>query len=294
MKFFAKLGKCLQAAFRIKPTVVSEDPFEKGILRLPTQMRTIVSSSASGFYKGDCWFGVPANASYHFSTLEGVSTNSSGFYFLLGQGSSGLVEAFCSSGKCGVVKRLVIGASSYYNGEGLDYRAVVETLSLHSFPQLYQLELGAWVLFSNSHAMYGKLGNLSGLLGRCPSLQVLELNGHFDLTEKLNHKTLKALRIQIDDPVTAVNGGEISQSSLTNLLSGEMPNLEELDIDLSIFAPSITYSLPKSLFEGERLQSLRSLKLRGNFDPMLQAYIDSSPLARRVSISFEQTNEEQS
>jgi hypothetical protein len=189
------------------------------------------------------------------------------FYFYLGANQYNLIESFTKSHYAKYVESLAIGDSSYGNGAGRDYSQIVKILAQGSFPGISILRLGVWELFSNSHCLYGTLGDISDLCRAMPNLEELWLYGSFSLLKPPVLKNLKKLYIELDDPITGINGGYISNETLCHLLSGHYPLLEELSAYLEIEdeEPRHEYTFPDAFLTGTSVPTLKKIEFTGNF-----------------------------
>lgn len=179
------------------------------------------------------------------------------------------------------------GASESPPSLSMDYREAVSILSKALYPRLKTLTLGGWWLFSNSHCGFGKLGNVADMIKGCPELMDLELCGNFELNGYSGHPGLEKLRIQANDMTTCINGGEISQETLDNLLSGDYPRLRELELDLEMCDNGIQYRLPDRFLTGEGVPLLNNFQTVGHYsDEETARQLSSAMAAREVYVVY--------
>ncbi|MBC8404850.1 MAG: hypothetical protein H8E15_06470 [Planctomycetes bacterium] len=231
-----------------------------------------------------CFFGVPQDESYGWTVLEAVPDEVRGFYFYLGGEAEQLLTDFSTSPYPAELEVLAIGNSSFSIGKSLDYRGLIQGIGDAEFPNLRQLELGVWELFSNSHCMYGKLGDVTRILRNSPKVEVLGLYGSFGIAEALSFACLKNLTILLEDNTTGVNGGFIEQPTLSNLLDSEFPHLEEAYIDLICEDDDYGYKFSEAFLNGANLPKLKRLEIAGGFADQEKERLLASPLGKRAGL----------
>lgn len=190
---------------------------------------------------------------------------------LLGPHCTDFVAALAASKVRETIEHLSIGWSHdlYGKDDGpLDLSGVSDALSRSTWPRLKHVSLGCFELLYNGHAAYGKLGNITRLLEGMPALAALDLWGNFQLDQPLHHGALISLNVQLDDPVTGMNGGPIAPATLENLLRSDLPALETISLDLECSNGSgpetcedITFAPAESWLSGRRWPNLRELDL---------------------------------
>jgi len=230
---------------------------------------------------GDIYFGVPQSEFFGWAALEKLPAEVSGFSFYLGSDCAGLIEAFTKSDFTSQVERLSIGDCSYALGSGRDYENISRILANADYPNLRTFELGVWELFSNSHGLYGKIGNVTKLLRKMPNLESLSLYGAFQLDDILTFQRLKSLTVTLDDYTTCVNGGFISQKSLDNVLSSDYPELHEAFIDLECEENDQEYTIPEVFLSGLNVPNLQKIEFTGGYKGGESEIVENSPLGKR-------------
>lgn len=259
--------------------------FEKTVFELPKNQRCIQRDPGTwNLNLKHCYFGVPSEPFFGWVELTRLPDEITGFHFYLGASQINLMGAFVESIYPKSIERLSVGNSSYDLGEGYDYSKLVDILSKAYFPKLKSLHLGVWELFCNAHCAYGKLGNISKLLSGMPNLDELCLYGNFELTESIELERLEYLEVQLDDSITGINGGRISNKTLNYLLSSEFPSLTEQFIDLDIDDNTYEYRLPDTFLKGENVPKLSKIEIVGKFVEGEKERILNSPLAKEREI----------
>lgn len=257
--------------------------FQKQFLALPENHRSFQGRSGQfqNWPEGDCFFGVPGDELYGRQVLETIPDGTNSFHFYLGADAIDLMKAFVNSNYPSSLEYLAIGNSCYNFGSGFDYAAITQTLSEAVYPKLKSFEFGVWQLFSNSHAGYGKLGELSGLLKTMSQVEALALYGHFTLNNTIDMPHLRQLQIVMDDPVTGMNGGNISPETFSNFLMSSFPNLKTAYIDLENEDSEHEYQFPADFFSGQTCPSLEKLEILGNFSQGQRDLLHQSELCKR-------------
>ncbi|NQU47481.1 MAG: hypothetical protein HQ519_02440 [Planctomycetes bacterium] len=231
-----------------------------------------------------CFFGVPQDESYGWTVLQAVPDEVRGFYFYLGGEPEELLSDFSASQYPAKLEILAIGNSSFSRGKSLDYRALIQAIGVARFPKLRQLELGVWELFSNSHCMYGELGDVTKILSNSPMVEVLGLYGSFGITDALNFACLRDLTVTLEDDTTGVNGGFIEQTTLSHLLNSEFPNLEEAFLDLICEDDEYGYKFPETFLTGANLPKLKKLEICGGFAAQEKERLLASALGKKAGL----------
>ena len=262
------------------------DDFEKAVLRIASDWRSVQkgpSSYAGSGGAGACYLGVPPDEAAGRERFDAIS-NCSEFHFYLGSDEPELIQAFCDSAFAGKVAVLSIGNSSYaYNsGKGFDYSSITAILKESSLPQLRVLNLGVWELFHNAHAMYGRLGDITGLSVAMPRLERLGLYGHFELNGPETFERLERLETLMCDPVTgSVVEDAISNHSLNQLLESSFPMLRQASIDIEA-DEVLTYSLPESMTSGAFAPQIEKLDLCAQIDASSVTALRQGVLAKKL------------
>jgi len=265
--------------------------FEEIIKKLPENERCFQGNSGKhvNWQLGECFFGIPPYELYGREPLNSIPKSAVGFHFYLGADSAKILSAFCSSVYSNNVECLAVGDSSYASQNGRnyyqrDYEQVIKVLEDKYFPKLRFLSLGIWQLFSNSHSLYGVLGDITQLLKNNSHIEELTLGGNFTLAERVEFTNLKELTINLDDPITGINGGYISQDTLENLLSSNFPNLEVAWIDLDCEDNEYEYVIPDIFLSAKNVPKLKQCEFNGGFKAGSQRKIIMSNLASQTSI----------
>lgn len=231
----------------------------------------------------DCFLGVPPDELYGRKALIELPEKVLGLHFCLGSDCEDAIRAFAASPVPQQLERFSIGDSSYVLGKGRNYSKVTEILAEIEFPNLKIFEYGAWQLFSNAHSLLGSLGDVTGLLNRMPNLEGLSLSGCFELSRPLAFPRLKNFDVELADCVTGINGGFISQVTLSHLLCSDYPALEDFFLDLDCDDNPYGYQFPEQFLQGTRLPMLRQLEITGGFLAGEKEQLLVSPLGKRAA-----------
>lgn len=262
--------------------------FEKEISKIAIDKRCIQSDEGKFCTSrvGACFFGVPTDELYGRIPLHSIPDNVAAIHFLMGSDQQQLVAAFAHSHYCKTVDTLTIGSSSYSREFPLDYSAAIAALRDAVCPQLKRLSVGEWVLFANEHCAYGRLGNITPVLQQLSHIEVLEIWGNFEITEAINFPNLKDLSVILNDSITYINGGLISNATLSILMSCCYPNLEEIFFDLECDEDDSGYTFSDIFLAGENLPKLRRLEITGGFATGEKENLIASPLYKKVKTKF--------
>jgi hypothetical protein len=225
------------------------ETFDEMVSRIPPDQRSVGD--------GHCYFGAPADRMRGLTALDAMPPRPVEVSFLGGGEQADLVRAFTESPYAAMVESINLGNSSYYLGRQLDYTAGVAALLDAHLPRVRRLALGVWDLFCNAHSIYGRLGDISRAPSAAPSLEVLELNGHFTLTGPLDLPTVRTLSVNLGDYVIGPDMPPLHQETVTHLLSSRMPAVEEIWLLLQNFAGGpYRYRLPAGFLDGAVAPSL--------------------------------------
>jgi len=235
---------------------------------------------------GTCFLGVPSDDLYGREPLEKIPEYVPVWHFLLGSDQQELVAAFAHSDHCKTVRYLSVGSSSYSRNFPLDYSNAIATLKEADCPNLKHLSLGVWHLFANEHCAYGQLGDITPVLNNLSQMEDLEIYGNFEVTELISFQYLKELTVTLNDNITYLNAGPISNSTLSNLLSGTFPNLEEIFLDLDCDKNDSDYTFPGVFLDGNNLPKLTTLEITGGFYEGEKEKLIESPLYKRMEVVF--------
>ena len=259
--------------------------FQEAALSLPSAHRCIQSSPGIwGLPLGHCFFGVPQDGSFGWTVLNGIPEDLKGVHFYLGGECVELVAGFARSDCPRSVEQLSLGNSSFALGKGLDYSWLVKELSSASFPNLRLLDLGVWELFSNSHCMFGRLGDVTSVLQSSPKVERLGLYGSFELSEPVRFGSLRDLTVTLEDHTTGSNGGFLSHSTFTKLLESDYPDLEEAFLNLECEDDDFGYRFSEKFLEGEELPRLKKLEITGGFLEGERERLLASPIGTRSGV----------
>ena len=259
--------------------------FTEAVLALPEGMRCM--QTAPGAWKlplADCFFGTPADKFYGWETLTILPPEVNGFNFYLGSECTDLIEAYINSHYPEITERLMIGNSSFGLGKGRNYADLVEIMAGGNFPNLKHFELGVWTLFHNAHCLYGKLGDVTELLQKMPALTKLELCGAFKLAKSPVFPMLEDFTVTLDDYVTGVSGGDISQSTFHYLINSDLPAVEEIFFDLECADGEVAYQFTDKFLSGEGLPVLKIIEITGRFSAGEKEKLLKSPLGQRPDL----------
>ena len=225
--------------------------FHWAALAVPAEHRCL--QTAPGPWRlplGHIFFGVPQDDSLGWTTLDQIPADLKGVHFYLGRECVELVGAFARSDAPRTVQRLSLGNSSFAIGRGLDYAAAVRRLGAAHYPELRSLDLGVWELFSNTHCLFGRLGDVTGVLRNSPRLERLGLFGSFELTGPLRLESLRDLSLRLEDPTTGANGGFPGHATLAHLLESDLPRLEQAFLDLECEDDESATASPRASWPG--------------------------------------------
>ncbi len=262
--------------------------FDRVFLNLPNDIRCHEQgiNDNTGKEYNFCVFGVPSKPWAGRKRILKIPDEVNEFHFLMGQGGYDLIFEFAHSNYVNKVEVLCIGDSCYTNNSGVDYRDITGAIEKVTFPKLKSLSLGIWELYSNSHCMYGKIGNVTRLLQNNHMIIELDLGGHFELDDNINLDKLTNLSVQLDDQVTGINGGLISQNTLNHLLGSFYPALECLYLDLRCDDENNKnesgYICPDDFLSGKNFPSLKACYIGGGFAKGQKYLLLNSVLTSKV------------
>jgi len=253
-------------------------------MELPKNQWFLSAKKNNGTIPYGCKLG--ANASFRLEeSFTSLPKNLKSFSFYFGPESLALIEAFIETDYVPKLECLSVGNSSWELGSGRDYSKLVIELSKKKYPSLEVLYLGIWELFHNAHAGYGYLGNITDLMSNMRHLKTAYIFGNFELDRVLELNQLEKLYIKLDDEVTGMNGGHITQNTLDLLLASHFPQLKELVLDLDVDWDDednwAIYSMPETLLDGDVFPKLKSLTVIGNYSKgQLNKLLDSQLIKR--------------
>ena len=255
---------------------------------VPVEQRCYQFRSASFWNRAlaDCFFGVPPDSLYGRHPLTSIPSGATGFHFYCGADQHALIDSFIESDLAESTTSLHVGSSCFDFGNGLDYRGLTASLMQADFPRLETLELGVWQLFSNSHCVYGRVGNIDTLGTRMPALKHLYLYGHCELRTRLSLPHLETLHVVVDDPAAGINGGPLDSLTVSNILSSSFPNLRKLFVDLEIDEDDVSYSVPDVMMTDDVFPRLTAFELVGNFHAGERQRLMNSAMLRNKHIKL--------
>lgn len=207
--------------------------FYQELLKLPKSIRQMGKKCIVGIEIKDLIYTNLIDKT-EISTADSSTNEIKEFSIFLGSDAENIIQAFVDSDFSKNLEVLQIGVNSENTGHPLDYRKIAKILSEAAFPNLHTFSFGEWLLISNSHCLYGKLGDITQILSNMPKLNYLKLGGQFELNSPIILNHLTELIVNLDDPMTAGNGGYISQDTLNNLLNSKFPKLETVWLDLDL------------------------------------------------------------
>lgn len=238
--------------------------FHKEIMKLPKNIRRIDNNSI---------FGIKNKSSDSDVLPDRIEE----LCLYLGSNSEFIIQELVKTDYTRDIEKLVIGDSSDSQNYGRDYRRIANILSQTYFPNIKVFEFGIWELLCNEHCIYGKLGDITTILQNMPNLEVVKLCGSFNLRKPIQLKKLKHIVVKLDDDMTGVNGGCISQETFGNLLNSSFPCLTHawLDLDLEFiqgddceeadnsYLNIQKYIFPDGFYAGRTWSGLKYLEISG-------------------------------
>lgn len=127
-------------------------------------------------------------------------------------------------------------------------------------------------LYVNECRIYPNLGDITEIIEKMPALEILEINGAFELTKPLNFKYLKSLAIEVDLGIEDCNDVmAISQTPLDFIMSSKISELE--NFELIINNNDLKYNLNLELFKSLDLDKLNKVSISGSFQKDLEVEI---------------------
>ena len=212
-----------------------------------------------------CVFGMPVWRS-EFKALSYIPEETKGLYFYLGSDIKDLLRQIAKLDLANNIEYLTIGTTNFHKyNTPLDYAEISKVLSNSSFPNLRFFEYGIDEVSYNGHSLYGNLGNITCALENMPKLEKLYLFGNFELSKSLKFNNLSTFEILMNNWVTNINGGRISNNTIQNLLSSNFSELSLLSLNLDFNDEIFEYSLPEIFLTGRNIQKLKHLEIEGNF-----------------------------
>lgn len=153
-----------------------------------------------------------------------------------------------------------------------DFSEISKALSKKYFPKLKVFKYGFDELYVNECRIYPNLGDITEIIEKMPALEILEINGAFELTKPLNFKYLKSLSIEVDLGIEDCNDVmAISQTTLDFIMSSKISELE--NFELIINNNDLKYSLNLELFKSLDLDKLNKVSISGSFQKDLEVEI---------------------
>lgn len=264
--------------------------FEQEVEKIDVEQRC-VQSDCGEFQNSPlntCFFGVPSNELYGRIPLKTIPEHIPEICFLMGSGQEVLVEAFIHSEQCRTVNYLSIGCSSCSSDNvfPLDYKNAISVLADAHCPALKTLSLGDWHLFHNASGAYGHLGDITVTLCNLSHVEALFIYGNFELTEAITFPNLKKITVLLEDDMTGIGGGPISNSTLCYLMNSSFPKLKELFFDLDCNENDSNYTFTDVFLKGDLLPQLSNLEITGGFLAGEKEKLIDSSLGKRVKTLF--------
>lgn len=244
---------------------------------------SIALDSTFGYRTGNIFFGHPPNEKLGRHPLRNLPNSAKHFTFLLDSNSEP-VSAFAESGYPAQTVALQIGSSGTVS---LEYSDSISILTETSFPKLESLELGLTITDVNFTDSHGVIGELSGIIEKCPALTSLGIYGTWNLNRRVDLTELEELDIQVPHDGDLLQCPPITQSSLTNLLSSKLP------ISPSFFAihlhladhflnQPMYYQIPDHFFNWIPVETIEIFGLSGSVRPGTIERFKRSRLATRI------------
>ena len=262
------------------------DTFQNEVFKVPKKWRCIDNSFHDN-NSSEIYFGVEHEKEDNLTILELVPAYVKGFHFYNGGLMHSLISSFSASSFPSKIESLSIGNSSYAETPiNRDYVEMIEALENCNFINLKNLHLGYWHLYSNSHCLYGTLGDVTSILKHSPNLECLGLYGNFKLSLSLPFDRLKSLTIKLNDPYTYVNGGFITQSTLDFILESQFSMIEEVYIDLECNDDDYGYTFPDKFLDGLTMPQLKKIEIVGGFAIQEKERLLKSPFTKKNNIKF--------
>ena len=246
---------------------------------------SIALDSTFGYPTGSIFFGHPPNEKLGRHPLRNLPDTAEHFTFLLDSNSEP-VSAFAESEYPAQTVALQIGSSGTV---ALEYSDSISILAETTFPKLESLELGLTITDVNFTDSHGVIGELSGIIEKCPALSSLGIYGTWNLNRRVDLTELEELNIQVPHYGDLTQCPPITQSSLTNLLSSKLP------ISPSFFAIHLHpaddfldrpmyYQIPDDFFNWIPVETIEIFGLSGSVAPGTIERFKRSQLATRIRI----------
>ena len=217
--------------------------------------------------------GLPAKHG-NFAPVETVFDLGSRFSFLAAPAQADVIQAFANSQESQQAEFIALGTTSLFaetnRAGGYDITAAVQALASANLAHLKHLSLGEMEMLANGHPLYCQCGDIGSLIQSAPHLRRLSIFGSFDLAQPLSHPELEHIEIDVDD--IAGSAGELDQTTFNNMLTGDMPKLRQLTIDMDD-EPDARLTLPSAFTDRLTLPALRQVHI-GNLDDIGRTWIE--------------------
>ncbi|MCJ8313254.1 MAG: hypothetical protein MJK11_09825, partial [Pseudomonadales bacterium] len=164
----------------------------KKIMELPKEFRCVKTTSGKfDLDMGQVMLGVKKSEMNLRQEILEITGRPKEIGFYLGANNYEIFDAYVASTFPEEAQELFVGHPTYdycndnkNMNENIEYSEVINILSKASFPNLKKLRIGVTELFCNSGGLNGSVGDVTDLLKKMPNLEILEIGGHFELTEK--------------------------------------------------------------------------------------------------------------
>lgn len=230
------------------------------------------------------WIGLGPDREHGRTPLDQAPKAPRALFFVEAPLQVELIRAFARSREARTVEHLVIGTSHDYAASkrciGYDMAPAVAALAGARLPALTRLSLGDMEMLFNGHRLLGTIGDIGHIFAAAPSLETLDLNGHFALGAPVRHEQLRRLGYQNED--VGISGGPVSQDTFSHLLSSTCPRLTTLQIDHDDDGIDPRYEIPEGFFARSGFPSLASLVVN-HLAPAAQARLTAWKAERGVS-----------
>lgn len=237
-------------------------------------------------YKDTIYFSIGYETIYYdinsreYTRELNEETTSFGFYDFT-EVEYDLFCAFLDSPFAQQVTELSLGWTSSYCGYEHIMVKAINQLGKANLPNLKNLNLGVFLLFSNSASYHHNIGDITKALQKHNSIEYLTLGGDFQLTQPILFDRLKKLTLEgwICDDVAVLTSDKAFQA----LINCSMPALIEAELDLHREDEDITFTFPSRFLNKETFPSLQKLYLSGRFPTHQWEKIENSYLVRTTT-----------
>jgi len=261
---------------------------QEEILKMPPEQRFYTGDGGALrglFGENACVFG--AGTYSNIEVLQSIPEDTKKLYLYYGSAGRDLLESILQLEIIKNLEWLVIGITRFYSGYHTDYTQISSLLAGARFPKLKLFEYGVDQLLANEHCLYGNLGNVTQILNNMPNLEKLYLYGNFELAEPINLPHLTDLEVLIDDWVTHINGGKITNNTLQNLLSSKFESLRLLSLYLDFDDQNYDYSIPELFLTGSNTPALKVIEINGKFKSGTKIRFNSASFFKNSDIKLQ-------